>query len=302
MCRRPFSAKVYAAGFIFEPLVWSVVATTYFQIVTESTAEGSYLAAAETGGPWAAELQHGGPPNALLVHAAERLAAAESGRSDLVGVRSAAEFVGPVPVGEVTTSARIIRAARSAVLIETLLRAAGRDCLHARVWLVGERDTTSVAPPLGTAAKPPGGLPGLGARFPYGDTIEWRAVRGNIDQIGPGVVWARPRIDLLEGRELSGLQRAALVGDSASGISAELDWSEWSFLNVDLDVHLIRPVVGDWLHMDAATQLGGNGAGLARSTLSDRCGTVGATAQTLVVAPVRGPTTQRSNAHFDVRE
>jgi hypothetical protein len=261
------------------------VTSTYFQIMTESASEGSYLGGAETGGPWAAELQHGGPPNALLVHAAERLATAETGRTDLLGVRLAAEFVSPVPVGPVTTTASIVLAARRAVLVETVLRAAGRVCLHARVWLVGDRDTASLAPPLGAPAEPPTGLPGLGASFPYGDTIEWRAVRGDIDEIGPGIVWARPRIALLEGRELSGLQRAALIGDSASGISAELDWSVWSFVNVDLDVHLIRAVVGDWLYMDAATQLGPNGAGLARSSLADRCGTVGATAQTLLVTP-----------------
>ena len=176
------------------------------------------------------------------------------------------------------------------MLVETILRAAGRDCLHAHVWLIAPRDTASIAPPLGAPNEPPTGLPGLAASFPYGDSIEWRAVRGNIDEIGPGAVWARPRIQLLEGRKLSGLQRAVLIGDSASGISAELDWSVWSFLNVDLDVHLIRPVVGHWLHMDAATQLSGSGTGLARSTLADVCGAVGATAQTLLVAPAFGAT------------
>ncbi len=83
---------------------------------------------------------------------------------------------------------------------------------------------------------------------------------------------------------MSGLQRAVLLGDSASGISPTLDWSQWSFLNIDLDVHLARPVLGDWLLMDAATQLGPNGSALARSTLADVHGPVGATAQTLVVA------------------
>ncbi len=259
----------------------------YFEIVDEGSAGGNYLARPETGGPWAAELQHGGPPNALLVRAAERLAAAETGRTDLLAVRLAAEFVGPVPVAEVNTEARIVRAARSAVLVEATLRAGDRECLHARVWLVGQRDTTATAPPLPAPIDPPTGLPALKAQFPYGDSIEWRMVHGNIDRPGPGVVWARPRLALLTGQRLSGLQRAALIGDSASGISSVLDWSEWSFLNVDLDVHLSRPVIGDWLHMDAATAIGAAGSGLARSTLADVCGPVGSTLQTLVVAPAR---------------
>jgi acyl-coenzyme A thioesterase PaaI-like protein len=260
------------------------MADTFFAISAESEAEGSYLAQPETGGPWASELQHGGPPNALLARAAERLAAHETGRTDLVGVRLAAEFVGPVPVGAVVTRARVVRAARTAVLVETALSAAGRDCVYARVWLVADRDTSGVSPPSPPAVEPPAGLPPLAASFPYADSIEWRAVRGNIDQLGPGAVWARPRIELLEEQRLSGLQRAVLLGDSASGISSALDWSQWSFLNIDLDVHLARPVIGEWLHMDAATQLGPNGSALARSTLGDVHGPVGATAQTLVVA------------------
>jgi hypothetical protein len=66
-----------------------------------------------------------------------------------------------------------------------------------------------------------------------------------------------------------------------------LDWTRWTFLNVDLDVHLARPMLGDWLLMDALTRVGTHGAGLARSTLSDTAGVLGSTAQTLVLAPRR---------------
>ena len=44
---------------------------------------------------------------------------------------------------------------------------------------------------------------------------------------------------------------------------------------------------GEWLHMDAVTQLGPNGSALARSTLSDTSGPLGATLQTLVLSPIR---------------
>ena len=98
---------------------------------------------------------------------------------------------------------------------------------------------------------------------------------------------ARAATALKDDHTLSGLQLAALVGDSASGISSALDWSVWSFLNIDLDIHLARPVRGEWLFMDAATQLGERGGALARSTLSDQYGLLGSTLQTLVVAPLR---------------
>jgi hypothetical protein len=100
-------------------------------------------------------------------------------------------------------------------------------------------------------------------------------------------VWARPTlglVDVAEPTALSGLQRVALVGDSASGVSAALDWDEWTFLNVDLDVHLSRPHRGEWVHLDAVTDLGPAGFALARSRVSDQYGPAGVTAQTLLLA------------------
>jgi acyl-coenzyme A thioesterase PaaI-like protein len=200
-------------------------------------------------------------------------------------MRLAAEFVGPVPVGDVAVTASVVRAARSAVLVEATVWAGDRACLHGRVWLVGTRDTAALTAPLPAPVEPPHGLPDQGAHFPYCDTIDWQAIRGSMVTTGPGLTWARPLQPLVADEVLSGLQRVALVGDSASGISSELDWDEWSYVNVDLDVHLSRPVDGEWVLIDAVTTLGTAGAALARSTVSDVRGEVGCTAQTLVVAP-----------------
>src|SRR5205085_1684094 len=102
----------------------------------------------------------------------------------------------------------------------------------------------------------------------YGASLEWRFVYGRMGEPGPAAAWVRPTLPLIVGRDVPGLARVALIADSASGISAELDWAEWSFLNIDLDVHLARPFEGEWLLMEAATQLGAHGSALARSTLS----------------------------------
>jgi hypothetical protein len=263
------------------------VGNAYFKLIETSATGATYDSAPSTGGPWSPDLQHGGPPNALLVHVAEQLVAAETGRQDLHALRLAAEFLRPVPVSFVTVRARVLRAARTVVLVETSLSADGRDCVAARIWLVRSADTTSLVPGVPTAHVPADGLPGIGADFPYSHSIEWRSVHGGLHEIGPALVWARPSMPIVAGHELTGLQRAALVGDSASGVSAELDWREWSFVNIDLDVHLARPVAGEWLLMDAATTLTGTGSALARSTLSDAVGVVGTTAQTLVVEPRR---------------
>jgi hypothetical protein len=265
------------------------VADSYFAVVDETETGGRYLAGPATVGPWDDRLQHGGPPTALAVVTAERAVRAETGRADLVARRVAADFVGPVPVAEVAAQSRVVRAARSAALVEVTLSSGGRECLAARIWFVRTADTASVAAPVAEPVDvPEGSSTGLDYRFGYGASLEWRFVRGRMAEPGPAAAWVRPTLPIVAGQEMSGLSRAALIADSASGISAELDWAAWSFLNVDLDVHLARPFRGDWLLMQAATQLGPDGSALARSTLSDVYGVMGAGLQTLVVAPLRG--------------
>jgi hypothetical protein len=263
------------------------VADSYFDLLDETGYTGRYRAGGATAGPWSPELQHGGPPNALAVDAAERAVRAETGRTDLVALRLAADFVGPVPIDEIQTSARVVRAARSAALVEVTLVGAGRECLLARVWFVRAADTSAIAPVLAPAASVPDLPAGLDVNFGYGASLEWRFVSGRMRTPGPAAAWVHPTMTLVEGRPLSGLARVALVADSASGLSAELDWADWSFLNVDLDIHLARPFTGEWVLMEANTQLGPNGSALARSTLADQHGVIGAGLQTLVLAPIR---------------
>jgi acyl-coenzyme A thioesterase PaaI-like protein len=264
------------------------VAHSYFHRLDETPAAGRYASGPATAGPWAANLQHGGPPSALAVAAAERVVQAETGRDDLVALRLSADFVGPVPVAELETRARVVRAARSAALAEVTVTAAGRDCLLVRVWFVRDADTSQVARALSDPVGVPEGRTGLGTAFGYGESLEWRFIRGAMGEPGPGTAWVRPRTALFDDDYvMSGLSRVVLIADSGSGISAELDWAVWSFLNVDLDVHLARPVIGEWVLMDATTQLGSHGSALARSTLSDVHGPVGSGLQTLVVAPHR---------------
>jgi hypothetical protein len=266
---------------------FSTVDDCYFTLLDGDSRGARYLAGPATAGPWDDRLQHGGPPTALAVAVAEQAIRAETGRSDLIAMRVAADFVGPVPVAELEVRAAILRAARSAALVEVTLAGAGRTCLLTRVWFVAASDTAAIAPaPRERVDVPDGPSIGLDISFAYAKSVEWRFVAGRMGVAGPAAVWARPRIDLVAGRPTSGLSRVALIADTASGISAELDWATWSFVNVDLDVHLARPLRGEWILMDAVTQLGPAGSALARSALSDVYGALGSGLQTLVVGPL----------------
>jgi hypothetical protein len=124
--------------------------------------------------------------------------------------------------------------------------------------------------------------------FPYAEHLEWRMVSGKARERGPADVWVRARVPLVAGERPSTLQRLVLVADSASGVSSVLDWDDWSFANVDLDVHLMRPSQDDWVLMEAVSEVGA-GLGLARSRLSDRAGLLGGARSKHAAA---GPTCQ----------
>jgi hypothetical protein len=266
-------------------------------------ADGSWLATPACAGPWSEQMQHGGPPSALLVRQAEIQARAT--RSDLAAYRVVVDFLGPVPVGPVQVHARIVRSGRSVVLVDSELNVGGRTCLHSRTWLI-RRDVPEPTPVV-TGEDPevagPDQVDGnVEWQFPYAQHIEWRPITGGGFDPGPAQIWARSRIPLvpadaeIEGPDaapnagsMSGLQRAVLVGDSGSGVSSELAWDAWAFLNIDLDIHLLRQPESDWLLLDSRTRLGAAGTGLASTTFRDfsngSARVVGTGAQTLVISP-----------------
>ena len=101
------------------------------------------------------------------------------------------------------------------------------------------------------------------------------------------MVWMRPPA-LVEGEAISPVQRLLACADSASGVSAALDVSEWAFLNTELTVHVLRPPAGEWVCLDAATTLGSGAVGVAGAAAYDVIGLVARSSQALLVAP-RGP-------------
>jgi hypothetical protein len=227
--------------------------------------DGRFRATTSTAGPWEPGLQHAGPPCALLGRALEACAP----RADMVLARVTFEILGAVPVGEVVVAAAVTRPGRSVELLEATLEADGRTAVAARAWRVGRRG----APPAGAAARPPAvpENPGPPAPFSgYADAVELRFAAGGWHEPGPATVWTRLRVPVVDGEAPSGLQRVLAVADSGNGVSA---------------VHVRREAHGEWICLDAETTLEPDGAGLARSTLSDAEGPVAHGSQSLLVAP-----------------
>jgi hypothetical protein len=243
-----------------------------------------FLAQPSTAGPWGPESQHGGPPAALLTRGIEDLARDEH---RVVG-RFTMELLGPVPVGPLRLSAEVVRPGRSVEMCEATLydEQRGRTCARATAWLFPATDDGPAqddtplphTPEDGRHKEPPASWTGG-----YLDSVDWRWVRGAVTEPGPGVVWMRPLVDLVEGEPMSPVQRLMSCVDSASGVSAALDPAGWAFLNTELTVHVLRPPVGDWVCLDATTTLGSGSVGIATSRVHDARGLVARSSQALLI-------------------
>lgn len=252
----------------------------------------SFVSTDLTRGPWDPQAQHGGPPAALLGSELER----RHPRSDVVVARVTFEILGPVPLQPLTVITRVRRPGRSVELLEGVLSAGERDVLRAAMWRIRTSDTAAVAVPV----EPPAPVPGPeDARplefFPtgydegYHTGIDSRFVRGAFLESGPALTWMRMRAPLVAGTATPALARVLIAADSGNGVSGELDYQHWLFVNPELTVHLFRLPVGEWVCLDARTTIGGFGVGMAETVLRDEQGPIGRGAQSLYVTPRSQP-------------
>ena len=245
----------------------------------EQLSEHTFRSTEHTVGPWGPDSQHLGPPSALLVRSLLALRPSLS--------RVTFEVLGPVPVADLTVSTSVERPGRSVELLSASLSFAGRVALTARAWHIAGSDTTAVAGGSGGPLAPPSSA--VPMEIPdywsggYLAAVEWLSVSGGIFTPGDAQVWARPRVAVVAGSEVSPLERLFSVVDSASGVSSRVDIRKWYAINTDLTVHLHRQPVGEWVGLDARTTIGPDGVGLATSTVHDVEGPVGTTAQALFV-------------------
>jgi Acyl-CoA thioesterase C-terminal domain/Acyl-CoA thioesterase N-terminal domain len=249
--------------------------------------DGTFEPTAATESPWDPGAQHGGPPTALLAHVLRTRQQADGMRV----ARITSEFLGSIPRAPLTANASVIRDGRRVRLVEASLLADGRPVAVARAWQIatsGEGGipakglVSQAAPPL-PEAMPQRYFPGF-RHWGYGESIEWRWVRGSYDSAGEAVVWARPRIPLVAGQPMHPLERILVVADSANGVSSALSPGEWLFIPPSITVTLHRYPEGDWVYLAAVSTLAPDGLGSTLGTLGDPDGPVGSVVQPLLVA------------------
>jgi hypothetical protein len=204
--------------------------------------------------------------------------------------RLTANLLRPVPIGELDIEVTTDYAGRNAAHYSARVWGQGKEL--ARFTALAQRETEVALPgtmdghPLPLAPRPPSDSAPIRMPFSrqvgYADLVENRVASGDFFR-ARCAAWFRLQRPLVAGETPSGYQRVAVAADSGNGISAVLDLAQFSFVNSDLSIHLLRQPVGEWICVDARTLLAPNGCGLAESQLFDEVGLIGRAAQSLVV-------------------
>jgi hypothetical protein len=235
-------------------------------------------------GPWDPTMQHGSPPAALVVWAAERIPTPVPMRVARVTV----DLMRPVPVAPLTIESEIVREGRKIQLCAVRLLARGVVVVGATVLKI--KMQASDLPP--EAVIEPVELPGPeqsriervdSSSSPFVTGMSLRAARGHFGVPGPGAIWYRVDRPIVEGAAVSQAMRAMAAADFCNGTASVLDFGAWTFLNADLTVNFSREPAGEWILLDAESWIGPDGAGLAMARLADARGYFGRAVQSLVI-------------------
>ena len=206
----------------------------------------------DAAGPWDPRMQHGSAPAALVVWAAEAIAAPVPMQIARVTI----DLMRPVPVAPLTIETEVMRQGRKIQLCAIRLLADGVVVVGANVLKI--RTQVQALPP--GIADLPVDLPGPDqsmvepanhAGSPFTKCISMRAARGRFGMVGPGAIWFRVDRPLIEGSPVSQVMRAVVAADFSNGTSSALDFRQWTFINADLTVSFARQPLGQWILLDA---------------------------------------------------
>ena len=239
-----------------------------------------------TRGPWDPGAQHGGAPGALIAGELERQS---DGRPF---ARIALHLMKPVPLVPMTVEVSIDRDGRRARRMRADLKAGDEIVSFAyALQIQGDAEPVPEVPLCGAIPQGPDEgveTPGFtGYRMFAGDGIEVRFVKGALLEPGPATAWFRLRVPVVDGEETTQLQRAMAAADFGNGISSAVRWDQFTFVNPELTVFLLRAPQGEWVGNDAVTAIDPGGIGLADATLHDERGPFGRALQSLYVAARR---------------
>jgi hypothetical protein len=247
-----------------------------------------YVPSEHARGPWDRGAMHGGPPAALMAGVMEALPT----EAPMAVVRITVEIFRPVPLRPVEVSARVEREGRRVQLVTATLTDGNTELCRATAWRmrIADLDLGEQLPlevPFAGPAESIAHVPESDDPAFHRTGVEMRYARGSFIEPGPATVWMRLTIPLIAGQTPTPLQRVLAAADFGNGVSSALPWGQFLFINTDLTVAIHRLPEGEWIGLDARTDVDARGTGVAYSRLYDERGTVGHSLQSLFIDRLR---------------
>ncbi|HEV8297143.1 MAG TPA: thioesterase family protein [Acidimicrobiales bacterium] len=242
-----------------------------------------YVPTVFTQGPWDPDAQHGGPVAALLTHVIDRV-------PTLVPMRVArltVDLFRPAPLRILGARHRIVREGKRIQLVESVLLDGDLEVAHCLGLRIRTGDTSgddvmahpsqpSVAPPRPPSGDGPPLHPGSReSAVGFIRAIDAERVVGDVGLGAPSIMWVRMRVPLIADAPTAPIERLALAADFTSALASFLDGRHFSFINPDINIHVLRDPASEWIGIDSVTWVGAEGVGQGRSSLYDLGGLVG---------------------------
>ena len=260
-------------------------------------------------GPWDHGNQHGGAVCGALGWSVRRALllddealAAEPDRFQLC--RLTVEILRPVPVRPLIHGAALVRRGRRSRVVEASLHDGDRLVARASSqWSLvrpveatspvasspstADLDVDPAVPVRPAVATDPGaadvGYPRPGFNC---DVFELRCLVGSTEEPGPGIVWTRMLVDLVDGGDDHPVHRLATVSDLGNAVGWDQSPNAVPMVNSDVTLQLLRYPRGEWVCLDSRSRATTGGIGMMETSLWDGDGRFGRVLSTTVESPV----------------
>ncbi len=239
-----------------------------------------FVATLCTQGGWDENHQHGGPVQALLARAVEHTPTL----APMQVARLTHDLIRPVPIGpRLLIDVQILREGKRIQLLEAVLRVGDIEYARTRVLRLRDEDLTGTATFHDTVDRGedpvwPEDLPsdafGMTQRLPgFFEGMELRRFPRPGAAEGVHGYWVRLRGPLVAGEPSTPLQRLSVAADFTNMIGATFDAQRISAINPDLNLHVLRPLEGEWIAVVGDSRMSlATGMGVSNAELRDRAG------------------------------
>lgn len=243
-----------------------------------------YLPTPASGSPWHPNMLHGGAVSGLFGFGVDQQALAwpefRLGRLTM-------DLLRPVPRAPLTLGCELRRDGGRLKVMDltlhhddTLVASASAVLQKAHQVRLPAHAPVPAAPPPGPEGLEETGIQAMldakGLKIPRGlhSRVQLRPVTP-WNESGRGTSWLRLPVTIVAQTPLTPLVQAALLSDLSNGVAQLNLGNATGTINADINLSLFRYPDGDWLAIEAQTQLQLTGLGLVHATLFDTAGAFG---------------------------